>query len=179
MTTSPSSTNKPMKTPAMSSVQNQVHKVFPNDINSHHTVFGGHIMAIIDRMALVVAERHAGLTCVTASVDALHFLAPAKQGHTLVFSASLNRAWNSSMEIGARVEAEDSYTGERIHIASAYLTFIAVNKNGKSHLVPQLTPETDEEKLRWAEAQLRREQRLRQAEEIKRHRCETRGICDN
>lgn len=174
MTASP----KTIKTPAMSSVQDQVHKVFPNDINSHHTVFGGHIMAIIDRMALVVAERHAGITCVTASVDALHFLAPAKQGHTLVFSASLNRAWNSSMEIGARVEAEDSYTGERIHIASAYLTFIAVDMAGKPHPVPHLEPDTEEEKLRWDEAQLRREQRLRQAEEIKAHRCETRGICD-
>lgn len=161
----------------MSSVQQQVHKVFPNDINSHHTVFGGHIMAIIDRMALVVAERHAGITCVTASVDALHFLAPAKQGHTLVFSASINRAWNSSMEIGARVEAEDSYTGERIHIASAYLTFIAVNKDGKPSPVPTLEPETDEEKARWEEAQLRREQRLRQAQEMKQYRCETQGVC--
>ena len=161
----------------MSSVQQQVHKVFPNDINSHHTVFSGHIMAIIDRMALVVAERHAGITCVTASVDALHFLAPAKQGHTLVFSASINRAWNSSMEIGARVEAEDSYTGERIHIASAYLTFIAVNKDGKPSPVPTLEPGTDEEKVRWEEAQLRREQRLRQAQEMKQYRCETQGVC--
>lgn len=175
MTASP----KTIKTPAMSSVQDQVHKVFPNDINSHHTVFGGHIMAIIDRMALVVAERHAGTTCVTASVDALHFLAPAKQGHTLVFSASLNRAWNSSMEIGARVEAEDSYTGERIHIASAYLTFIAVNKDGKPSPVPTLEPETDEEKARWNEAQLRREQRLRQAQEMKQHRCESQGHCES
>jgi len=163
----------------MSLVEQQVHKVFPNDINSHHTVFGGHIMAIIDRMALVVAERHAGITCVTASVDALHFLAPAKQGHTLVFSASINRAWNSSMEIGARVEAEDSYTGERTHIASAYLTFIAVDADGKPHAVPPLAPETEAEKMRWQEAQLRREQRLRQAQELKQHRCQTQGLCDN
>lgn len=135
------------------------------------------MMAHIDRMALVVAERHAGQTCVTASVDALHFLAPAKQGHTLVFSASVNRSWNSSMEIGARVEAEDSHTGERQHIVSAYLTFIAVDENGKAVSVPELVPETEGEKLRWGEAQLRREQRLRQAEELKRYRCETTGSC--
>lgn len=160
-----------------SSVQDQVYKVFPNDINSHQTVFGGAIMAHIDRMALVVAERHAGQTCVTASVDALHFLAPAKQGHTLVFSAAVNRSWNSSMEIGARVEAEDSHTGERQHIVSAYLTFIALDKAGKPVSVPELIPNTDAEKLRWGEAQLRREQRLKHAEEVKRYRCETTGSC--
>lgn len=162
----------------MSAVQEQVHKVFPNDINSHQTVFGGYIMGVIDRMALVVAERHAGCTCVTASVDALHFLAPAKQGHTLVFAAAVNRSWNSSMEIGARVEAEDSYTGERIHIVSAYLTFIAIGPNDKPIKVPELLPQTEQEQQRWAEAQLRREQRLRQSEEIKQYRCETKGLCD-
>lgn len=161
----------------MSAVQEQVHKVFPNDINSHQTVFGGYIMGVIDRMALVVAERHAGSTCVTASVDALHFLAPAKQGHTLVFAAAVNRSWNSSMEIGARVEAEDSYTGERIHIVSAYLTFIAVNQQGKPVPVPALKPENDSEQQRWAEAQLRREQRLRHSKELKAYRCETTGQC--
>lgn len=162
----------------MSAVQEQVHKVFPNDINSHQTVFGGYIMGVIDRMALVVAERHAGCTCVTASVDALHFLAPAKQGHTLVFAAAVNRSWNSSMEIGARVEAEDSYTGERIHIVSAYLTFIAIGPNDKPIKVPELLAQTEQEQQRWAEAQLRREQRLRQSEEIKQYRCETKGLCD-
>lgn len=160
-----------------SAVQEQVYKVFPNDMNSHHTVFGGAIMAHIDRMALVVAERHAGSTCVTASIDAMHFLAPAKQGHTLVFSAAVNRSWNSSMEIGARVEAEDSHSGERLHIVSAYLTFIAVDADGKPVAVPELKPETEAEQLRWAEAQLRREQRLRQAAEIKQYRCQTTNSC--
>lgn len=168
---------KPQKHVSDSAVQDQVHKVFPNDINSHKTVFGGAIMAHIDRMALVVAERHAGCTCVTASVDALHFLAPAKQGHTLVFSAAVNRSWNSSMEIGARVEAEDSHSGERQHIVSAYLTFIAVDEQGQAVPVPELVPVSDAEKLRWGEAQLRREQRLQQAEELKRYRCETIGNC--
>jgi acyl-CoA hydrolase len=169
--------SKLKKSVAASAVADQVHKVFPNDINSHQTVFGGAMVAHIDRMALVVAERHAGQTCVTASVDALHFLAPAKQGHTLVFSAAVNRSWNSSMEIGARVEAEDSHTGERQHVVSAYLTFIAVNKDGKAVPVPELVPETEQEKLRRGEARLRREQRLRQAEELKRYRCQATGSC--
>ena len=81
------------------------------------------------------------------------------------------------MEIGARVEAEDSHTGEREHIVSAYLTFIAVDKNGNAVPVPELIPKTSAEKLRWGEAQLRRKQRLRQAEELKHYRCETTGSC--
>ncbi len=74
------------------------------------------------------------------------------------------------MEIGAKVEAEHSHSGERQHIVSAYLTFIALGADDKPVPVPELVPETEAEKLRWGEAQLRREQRLRQAEEIKRYR---------
>lgn len=153
-----------------SAVRDQVYKVFPNDLNSNNTVFGGLIMAMVDRIAAVVADRHSSQVCVTASVDDVHFLAPAKGGDTLLFSAAINRAWNSSMEIGARVMAENSYTGERRHVLSAYLTFVAVDAEGKPQPVPPVIPESAIEKARYEEAQFRRANRLRNAEELKKFR---------
>lgn len=160
----------PAKPVSASAVQEQVYKVFPNDLNSNNTVFGGMIMAMVDRIAAVVADRHSGQVCVTASVDDVHFLAPAKGGDTLLFSVAVNRAWNSSMEIGARVMAENSYTGERRHILSAYLTFVAVDANGKPQPVPPVLAQTPVEKARHEEAQFRRANRLRHAEDLRKFR---------
>lgn len=155
------------RTVAYSSVHEQVYMVFPNDLNSNETVFGGLIMAHMDRYAAVVADRHAGGVCVTASVDAVHFMAPARKGDVLVFAASVNRAWNTSLEVGVRVEAESIGSKDRRHILSAYLTFVAVDPQGKPRAVPTLLPESVLEKLRFEEAQFRRDTRLRHAEEIK------------
>ena len=129
------------KTVSDTCVSEHVYKVFPNDLNSRDTVFGGLVMSIIDRIALVVAERHSGCPCVTASVDSIHFLAPAVRGDTLLFSAALNRSWNSSMEIGVKVVSENYKTGEKGHIVSAYTTFVALDENNKPTQVPELTPE--------------------------------------
>lgn len=157
---------------AASAASEHLYKVFPNDLNAHGTMFGGTILATIDRLASIVAERHSGKVCVTASVDAVHFMAPARHGDTLIFSAAINRAWGSSMEIGARVVAEDCQTcdPDQRHIVSAYLTFVALDENNKPTSVPAVQPETDLEKQRYAEAEIRRQQRLSHAEEIKRHR---------
>lgn len=89
-----------------------------------------------------LAERHSGHVCVTASVDDVHFMAPANTGDTLIFSAVCNRAWGSSMEIGCRVVAEDSYTRERRHIVSAYSTFVALDYRHEPAPVPRLAPES-------------------------------------
>ncbi len=153
-----------------SSVRDQVYMVFPNDLNANDTVFGGLIMAHMDRLAAVVADRHACGVTVTVSVDAVHFLAPARRGDVLVMHASMNRAWRTSMEVGVKVEAEAVGSSERRHILSAYLTFVAVDAEGKPRPVAPLLAESDDEKRRAAEADLRRESRLRHAEDVKRLR---------
>lgn len=155
---------------AASAVREHIYKVFPNDMNANATVFGGMVMATIDRISLVVAERHSGRLCVTAAVDDIHFLAPARTGETLIFSASCNRAWGSSMEIGCRVVAEDSKIGEHRHIVSAYSTFVALDDGHKPVAVRQVLPETEVEHRRYEEAALRREARLRHAEAVKKLR---------
>lgn len=156
-----------VRTVDYSAVREQVYMVFPNDLNANDTVFGGLIMAQMDRFAAVCADRHAGGVCVTASVDAVHFVAPAMRGDVLIFNASVNRAWHSSMEVGVKVDAR-SYDGEqRRHILSAYLTFVALDSKGRPRPVPELTPVSADEQRRHAEAQLRRESRLQHAERLK------------
>ena len=148
------------KRPSESSVEQNVYKVFPNDLNSEYTVFGGLVMGLCDRIALIVAERHSGHSCVTAAVDSLNFLAPAHSGETLILKAAVNRAWRSSMEIGVHVAAENSFRGNSRHVVSAYLTFVALDKNGTPIPVPPVLPETDVERRRFDAAEERRDARL-------------------
>lgn len=158
--------SKTAKPVAASAIDNHVYKVFPNDLNSHETVFGGLIMAKCDRLALVVAERHSGQVCVTAAVDSIHFRAPAKGGDTLLFNLSLNRAWGSSMEIGAKVLAENSYTGETRHILSAFFTFVALDDERRPVEVSPVVPETEKQQQRYQDAEVRREGRLATRERL-------------
>lgn len=153
--------DKPSKPVSASAIEKHVYKVFPNDMNAHDTVFGGMIMAKCDRLALVVAERHSAHVCVTAAVDSIHFRAPAKGNDTLLFSLSLNRSWGSSMEIGAKVVAENSYTGETRHILSAFFTFVALDESDKPIDVPAVVPEDRRQKRRFENAEIRREGRLK------------------
>lgn len=148
------------KTPTETSIEQNVYKVFPNDLNSEYTVFGGLVMGLCDRTALIVAERHSGTTCVTAAVDSLNFLAPARAGDTLIVKAAINRSWRSSMEIGVHVAAEDSFSGDSRHVVSAYLTFVALDRAGSPTTVPPVLPQTDTEKRRYRAAQRRRDNRL-------------------
>lgn len=155
---------------ADSAIDGHIYKLFPNDLNANQTVFGGVIMATCDRLALVVAERHSSRVCVTASVDQFNFRAPAKDGDTLIYRAALNRAWTSSMEIGVRVVAENSYTGETKHIVSAYFSFVALDEANKPVPVPALLAQTPEQKRRFDEAEIRRQGRLQARENVLAYR---------
>ncbi|HWU69585.1 MAG TPA: acyl-CoA thioesterase [Stenotrophobium sp.] len=165
----------PAKSVSESALRDQAYMIFPNDLNANDTVFGGLIMAQMDRYSAVVADRHAGGVTVTVAVDAVHFIAPARRGDVLVFNVVVNRAWRSSMEIGCRVEAAAVNGGERRHILSAYSTFVAMDPDGKPRPVPPLTPITPDEVRRYGEAQLRRELRLKHAHEMAQFRAKSSG----
>src|SRR6476646_6026355 len=131
-----------------SAINDQTAIVFPDDINTLGTLFGGRVMEMADRVAAVVAKRHAGRNCVTLGIDSVRFLAAARHGDILVFKAAVNRVWRTSMEIGIKVFADDNHTQIRRHIVSAYFTFVGVDeKHCPIRLVP-LIPETDDEKRR-------------------------------
>lgn len=144
------------KTVSVSAIEDYFYKVFPEDLNASNTLFGGKIMGILDIVASVVAERHAGETCVTAAVDSIHFLNPALQGDVLVCKAAVNKTWRTSMEIGVRISAHNYKLKTNRHLVSAYLTFVAVDENRNPISVPPVVPETIEEKCRYEEAELRR-----------------------
>jgi len=159
--------SKQGKAPSESAIEQNVYKVFPNDLNSKYTVFGGLVMSLCDRVALIVAERHSGCPSVTAAVDSLNFLAPARAGDTLVIKAAVNRTWRSSMEIGVHVAAEDSRTGDTRHVVSAYLTFVALGEHGKPQSVSPVLPQTKDQIRRFEAAGKRREQRLRNKTDLR------------
>ena len=134
--------------------------MIPQDANPAGNVHGGVIMKLIDTAAAVVAGRHSRCNTVTASIDRLDFHHPVFVGDLLFFKASLNMVGRTSMEVGVRVEAENLITGEVRHTASAYLSFVALDKDGRPQAVPPLIVETDDEKRRNREAKTRREMRL-------------------
>jgi acyl-CoA hydrolase len=133
------------------------HMMLPNNANPDGNVHGGDIMKFIDGAAGVVAMKHSRSTVVTAAIDRLDFHRPVYIGNLLILKASLNSTGTSSMEIGVRVEAEDLKTGVNSHIASAYLTFVALDENQKPTPVPQFVPNDPEAKRRQREAAERKE----------------------
>jgi len=144
-----------------STINDSLYMIQPNDLNYLGTIFGGTVMAESDKIAAIVAKIHCRQTCVTASVDAFRFLAPAYVGEVLVFKASVNRVWNTSLEVGVKVFAKNTLTGESRHIVSAYFTFVPIDETRKPISAKYgLLPETEEEKRRWREADDRRKRRL-------------------
>jgi acyl-CoA hydrolase len=148
------------------------HAVLAQDANVAGNVHGGVIMKHIDTAAGVVAVRHARCNVVTASIDRLDFHNPAFIGELLTIKASLNLVGKTSMEIGARVEAENHFTAEKRHIASAYLTFVALDEKHQPKEIPPLILEDADEKRRNREAIERRKIRL----SAKKQRNEGQGI---
>jgi uncharacterized protein (TIGR00369 family) len=134
--------------------------MIPQDANPAGNVHGGVVVKLIDEAAGVVASRHARSNVVTASIDRMVFHTPVFVGDLLTVTAGLNLVGRTSMEIGVRVEAENLITGEVRHAATAYLTYVALDAQGKPRTVPPLILETGEEKRRNEEAARRRETRL-------------------
>ena len=129
--------------------------MLPADTNPAGNVHGGTIMKLIDNAALVVASRHTGRNAVTASIDRLDFHSPVYLGNLVTLKASMNRAGKTSMEVGVRVEAEELTTGKVRHTASAYLTFVALDADGRPTPVPELIAESDEDRRRFEDAHKR------------------------
>ncbi|CUT01758.1 Acyl-CoA hydrolase [Candidatus Kryptobacter tengchongensis] len=144
--------------------------ILPSDANPFGFLLGGRLMHWIDICAAMSAMKHAGKVVVTASVDELNFLCPIKIGEVVILKASVNRVFRTSMEVGVKVFAMNPLTGELRHANSAYLTFVAIDENGKPIPVPPIVPETEDEKRRYEEALIRRQQRLKHKEELKNAR---------
>lgn len=155
-----------------SAIEDHTYAIFPNDLNSHNTVFGGIVMGLCDRVAGVVAARHANCICVTAAVDSFHFLSPVGKGELLVLKGSVNRTWNTSMEIGIRVVSEDIATDAHRHVVSAYFTFVALDEHNHPKKVPAVLPGTEAQHRRYEEANERRERRRKEADQRKKIRGE-------
>lgn len=126
-------------------------------------MFGGIMMQWIDVCAGVAAMRHAGGAVLTASIDRLDFLSPVKVGEIVVLQAQVNYAGRTSMEVGVRVETEDMHTGLRRYVTKAYLTFVAVDGEGRPRTIPPLELANETDHRRHADAQARRAERLRAA----------------
>lgn len=134
--------------------------VLPQHTNAIGSVFGGTVASWVDIAAATCALRHCRKQVVTASIDAMHFLAPIKLGWIVTIRAALNYTSRTSCEVGVKVVAENPLSGEKNHTATAYVTLVAVDMQGRPSEIPQLTPETPDEKKRWEAASARRQARL-------------------
>jgi acyl-CoA hydrolase len=136
-------------------------QMLPSDANPMGNVHGGTILKQVDVAAGVTALRHARMNTVTASIDRMDFYNPVFVGNLLTLKASVNYCGKTSMEVGVRIEAEDLKTGKVTHTGSCYLTYVALDDAGRPTEVPDVIPETREEKNRWEAGRKRREERLR------------------
>jgi uncharacterized protein (TIGR00369 family) len=141
-------------------------------VNLLGNVHGGVVMRLVDSTAGAVAQRHSGGPAVTAAMDEMAFLAPVHVGDILRATAQVNWAGRTSMEVGVRVESEpwNQAGTEPVHVASAYLVFVAIDSEGRPRTIPGLEPETARELRRMREAEIRRSHRLARKEEIQRGR---------
>jgi acyl-CoA hydrolase len=131
--------------------------VLPNDANPLGALLGGRLMHWIDLAGAMAAHRHARSYAVTASVDHIDFLVPVRVGDLVILRSSVNRVFQTSMEVGVKVFVENYIADKSQHVASAHLTFVAVDAEGKHLKVAPVIPETDEQRRRYDDAGRRRE----------------------
>jgi len=148
--------------PVSESCSEMVELVLPNDANPLSSLLGGRLMHWIDLAGALAAFRHSRGYVVTASTDHVDFLFPVRVGDIVIFKSSVNRVFRTSMEVGIKVWVESIFTGERHHVSSAYLTFVAVHRDGSKRTIAPVLPESAEELRRYKDAARRRQ--FRQAE---------------
>jgi acyl-CoA hydrolase len=134
--------------------------VLPNDTNGLTNLMGGRMMHMMDIVAAISAQRHSNRIVVTASVDNVSFKHPIKLGNVVTLSAKVTRSFSSSMEVHIDVWSEDIPSNEKVKSNEAFFTFVAVDQGGRPIDVPELVPETEEEKELYAGALRRRQLRL-------------------
>lgn len=134
--------------------------VLPSDTNHYGTIFGGKVMAYIDKIAAIAAMRHARKPVVTVSSDSLDFLEPIKVGQAIHLEAFVTYVHSTSIEVYVKIQSEDLMSGETRLTATAYLTFVALDENGVKSNVVSVFPETDEEKEHFSSAPSRRKNRM-------------------
>jgi acyl-CoA hydrolase len=137
-----------------------VQVVLPNDANPLGFILGGTVMHLIDIAGAIAGHRHTRSLLVTAAVDGLQFLHPIKVGDLIILKARVTAAWSTSLEVEVEVFSEETLTGVRRMTSRAYLTFVAIDRDGHRLPIPGLIIESDEEKRKAAEAELRRAERL-------------------
>ena len=142
------------------SVTEMVQVVLPNDANPLGFILGGTVMHLIDIAGAIACHRHSRTLLVTAAVDGLQFLHPIKVGDLIILKAKVTAAWSTSLEVEVEVFSEETLTGVRRMTSRAYLTFVGIDREGRRLPVPGLILETEEEKQRAREADVRRTQRL-------------------
>jgi acyl-CoA hydrolase len=145
--------------PVADSISEMIELVLPNDANPMGSLLGGRLMHWIDLAGALAAFRHTRNYVVTASADHLHFGFPVRVGELVVFKSSVNRVFRTSMEVGIKVWVESLFTGERHHVSSAYLTFVAVDREGRKIPVAPVIPQSADELRRYSDAEHRRESR--------------------
>lgn len=146
--------------PVRASQAELVEVVLPNDANPLGNILGGRVMHLMDIAAAIAAHRHSNSYAATVAVDYLDFRHPIKVGNLIMLKSSVNRVFSTSMEVGVKVFSEEILTGERRHTSSAYVTFVALDEQGRPKKIPPVICETETERRRYEEAGIRRQMRL-------------------
>jgi acyl-CoA hydrolase len=138
--------------------------VLPNDTNPLGALLGGRLMHWIDLAGAMACHRHSRNYVVTASVDHIDFLVPVHVGDLVILRSSVNRVFHTSMEVGVKVFVENYIADSAKHVGSAYLTFVAIDRNGVRLQVAPVIPETEDQRRRYEDAGRRREIRRSELE---------------
>jgi len=149
--------DRPTPRPVRDSQSEMNELVLPNDANPLGALLGGRLMHWIDLAGALAAHRHSRQYVITASIDHMDFLVPVHVGDLVILRSSVNRVFHTSMEVGVKVWVENYHKDISKHVSSAYLTFVAVDAEGRHVQVPAVIPETDEQRRRYDDAGRRRE----------------------